>query len=148
MTQKIVSAALVLLALTGCSINQTVKPVEQFAGKEICIVENTAVRESFLSAYKKALDGKGFITRKVTAESVGNSCPIVSTYSANWRWDLAMYLAYAEIKVYNNGQPSGEAIYDAMGGGGNPGKFISADNKVTELVAQLFPFIATVPVSK
>jgi hypothetical protein len=48
-------------------------------------------------------------------------------------------MAYAEIKVYKSGMPSGEAKYDALGGGANMGKFIDADTKIVELVNQLFP---------
>ena len=38
-----------------------------------------------------------------------------------------------------DGKPVGEAKYDSTRGGGNMGKFIDADKKITELVNQLFP---------
>jgi hypothetical protein len=66
-------------------------------------------------------------------------CPITSTYTANWRWDLAIYMAYADIKIYNGGKVIGEANYDATRAGLNGGKFIDADKKINELVDQLFP---------
>lgn len=52
---------------------------------------------------------------------------------------MATYMAYAEIKVNDNGKPIGEAIYDSTNGSGNLGKFISAETKIKELVDQLFP---------
>ena len=52
------------------------------------------------------------------------ACPITSTCTANWRWDLVLYLAFADINVYTNGQRFGHATCDAVGAGGNLGKFI------------------------
>jgi hypothetical protein len=66
-------------------------------------------------------------------------CPITSTYTANWRWDLALYMAFADIKVYNNGQQAGQATYDSLHGGANMGKFIKGEAKITELINELFP---------
>ncbi len=88
-----------------------------------------------------ALGAKGYQVRQLPASASLVQCPITSTstYTANWRWDLATYMALAEIKVYNQGKPVGEAKYDAMHGGGNMGKFIDADKKINELVNQLFP---------
>jgi len=126
-------------SLGGCAIHQTVRPVERLEVKQICIVHNGNVREGFFESYKKALEVKGYAVRNLPADASLIECPITSTYTANWRWDLAMYMAYAEIKVYNNGKPVGEAKYDSTRGGGNMGKFIDADKKITELVNQLFP---------
>jgi hypothetical protein len=48
-------------------------------------------------------------------------------------------MAYADIKVFNNGQQAGQATYDAMSGAANMGKFIRGEGKVVELVNALFP---------
>ena len=63
---------------------------------------------------------------------------MTSTYTANWGWDLAMYMKYAEIKVYRGVALVGLAVYDATRGGGRPDKFINAENKIRELVDELF----------
>jgi hypothetical protein len=139
---KRVAAALAIslpIALGGCAIHQTVKPVERFADREVCIVENPAVRASFLDAYKRALSAKGYMVRQLPASASLVECNITSTYTAKWSWDLALYMAFAEIKVYSGGKPIGEAKYDSQGGAANMGKFIDADMKVNELVTQLFP---------
>jgi hypothetical protein len=126
-------------ALGGCAIHQNVKPVGQFSGKEICVIDNPAVRAGFAQSYRRALTSKGYLVKQLPASAPITECSIASTYTANWRWDMATYMAYAEIKVFNNGKPAGQAIYDAMNGGGNMAKFIEADKKIEELVNQLFP---------
>lgn len=125
--------------LVGCAIRQTVKPVDRVEGRQICVIENPAVRAGFVEAYKRSLVTKGYAVRHLPASASISDCPVTSTYLARWRWDLAMYMSYAEIKVYSGGRPAGEARYDSQGGGANMNKFIDADRKIDELVNQLFP---------
>ena len=139
MIKKTILLAAIASLFAGCAIHQRVTPAERFEARQICIVDNPAVKNGFLESYREALTKKGYEVRVLPASAALNECPVISTYSANWRWDLAMYMAYAEIKIYNNTKPSGEAVYDATHGGGNMGKFISADKKIVELVNQLFP---------
>lgn len=140
MTKSLTAAsALVLLFLSGCAIHQKVSPVADLQTRQICLIENPAVRAGFLESYKRALSAKGYAVRQLPATASIADCPISSTYTANWRWDMALYMSYADIKVYNQGKPAGDAVYDAKGGGANMGKFIDADNKISELVNQLFP---------
>lgn len=142
MLKKLISYAVMLFmafVMSGCSIKQNVKPIEAFQNKEVCVIENPAVKNSFLPAYKHALEAKQYkVTIKPQNESI-TACQVTSTYTANWRWDLALYMAYAEIKVYKNGVLGGEAIYDSLTGGANMNKFINAENKINELVGQLYP---------
>ena len=132
-------ALLSSLALTGCAINQTIKPVEHLDGTQVCIVENLAVKPGFLATYKRVLAEKGYAVTQLPPSAPLTECPVTSTYTANWRWDLALYMAFADIKVYKNGQLAGEATYDSLHGGANMSKFIKGDAKITELVNQLFP---------
>ncbi|RYF18985.1 MAG: hypothetical protein EOO30_01190 [Comamonadaceae bacterium] len=134
------AASFALLAmLAGCAIQQTVKPVEGIQGREICIIDNPAVRPGFVEAYKRSLAAKGYAVRQLPATAAITQCAVTSTYTAKWRWDMAMYMSYAVLKVYHQGKPTGEAVYDSQRGGANPNKFIDADRKVGELVDQLFP---------
>ena len=128
-----------MLLFTGCAIKQRVKPVENFASKEVCILDNPDVRAGFMAAYKRALEGKGFLVRQMPATASIIECPLTSTYTANWDWGMAIYMSYANIKVYSNGKVVGEAVYDAKHGRMNTAKFIDADKKIGELVNQLFP---------
>ncbi|MDB5753391.1 MAG: hypothetical protein JWP65_3812 [Ramlibacter sp.] len=127
------------LLLSGCAIHQNVRAVEGLSERQICVIENPAVRAGFLNAYRQALGSKGYTVRQLPAGAATTDCPVTSTYTANWRWDMALYMAYAEINVYRAGQKVGEAKYDAMSGGANLNKFIAGDKKIQELVHQLFP---------
>ncbi|NHZ96991.1 Sbal_3080 family lipoprotein [Massilia sp. CCM 8734] len=142
MFSRLASVSLALFALSGCAIHQTVKPVERLDSKTVCIVQNGNVRATFLDAFERALSNKGYEVRRLDSDASLIACPVTSTYTASWRWDLAMYMSYADIVVYKNGKPSGKATYDATRGGGNMGKFIGAEKKITELVDQLFPSTA------
>lgn len=139
--RTIFTAIFVLLlgVINGCSIKQTVKPVE-LSGQpmEICIIKNEKVRPSFIDAYSNALKAKGVQVRTLGESASLNECTITSTYAAHWAWDLAMYMKYAEIKVYRGVALVGLAVYDATWGGGRPDKFINAENKIHELVDQMF----------
>jgi hypothetical protein len=125
--------------LQGCAITQTVKPFKDSGIEEVCIIENPSVRYGFLAAYKHALEENGYKTKILRPMAAVDECAVTTTYTANWLWDLALYMAYAEIRVYHRGQLSGEALYDSKRGGGNPGKFINAESKVRELAQALFP---------
>ena len=124
---------------TGCSIKQTVKPMEFAAEQiEICILQNRNVRHGFLDAYADALKEKNFQVKTLADNASLNECATTSTYTAHWAWDLALYMRYAEIKVYRNAALVGEAVYDATWGGGRLDKFINAENKIREMVNELF----------
>jgi hypothetical protein len=141
---KISFLALASILLVGCAINQTVKPVEPFVGTQVCIIVNPAVSQAgFLVTYVRILTEKGFTVRQLPLGSAVTECPVTSTYTANWRWDLGLYMAFADIKVFSNGQQSGQAVYDSTAGGANMNKFIKGETKITELVNQLFPNRAT-----
>jgi hypothetical protein len=128
------------LVLGGCAIHQRVDPVMiRTESREICVIENPDVRRGFLEEYRRALVAKSYQTKVLDKSASTTDCPLTSTYTANWRWDLALYMAYAEITVYANGGKIGRALYDSLGGGGNLAKFISAETKIRELVDQLFP---------
>jgi hypothetical protein len=112
MRHRAIVPLLVGLALVACSIKQNVKPVTpaDLATKEICIRENKTVREGFLEAYRQALESKGFSVRMLDADAGIRACPLLTTYTANWRWDLALYMAYQSVvKVDEKSLASNEA---------------------------------------
>lgn len=136
---KIKTAMLLVVSLmvSGCTIHQTVEPAQIDSGHRLCIVENPAVREGFLPEFISVLERKNIAYEVVGNSAVPASCEWVARYTANWSWDLALYMSYAEIKIYRNGSLDGEAIYDSTRGGANMNKFIDAEAKIQELVDQL-----------
>ncbi len=136
---KLLILPISLILLSGCNIKQNIQPASTLKTKEICIVNNPPVRAGFLTAYTQELHKKGYKTKLLAANSPLNSCKVVSTYMGRWSWDMAIYLAYADIKVYQNGQLVGSAVYDSRSGSANMSKFIKGEEKIKELTNQLFP---------
>jgi len=129
----------VLVVLSGCTITQNVNPTSVPRGGEICVVENPAVREGVLPVIQHALTNNGYRYRMLPQSASPSDCPVSMTYVARWSWDLTIYMSYCRLQAFVDGQPAGDALYDATRGGGNLGKFIDAEPKVQELVEQLFP---------
>ncbi len=135
-------------SLTACAITQKVEP-SRVTAKEICIIEAPGVKAEFRDAIAANVTRKGYAVRKVEATTAAG-CPATLTYTAHWNWDLALYLTRAEINLFEGGIPAGRASYDSTMGGANMAKFISAEDKVAELVQELFPagpIVWTAPVS-
>jgi hypothetical protein len=134
-------AILAVGLLAGCSIKQTVDSatLNPDLAPEICMISGPGVRSGFTNAYQAALQNKGFGVQPLPVGTNPSQCPLATTYTANWAWDLAMYMHYADIRVFEHGRQVGHAVYDARSGGGRPDKFIDAEAKLNELVDQLFP---------
>ncbi len=140
MKSKIFALAIASVMLSACSISQTVEPAHISKQTALCIVENPKVREGFLNTFQATLTERGISHRVIAAGSNVADCPWTAHYTANWTWDLALYMSYAEIKIYRQGELDGEAIYDSTGGGANMSKFINAETKIQELVNKLMQF--------
>lgn len=126
-----------LTLLSGCSISTTVKPVQQQISK-LCIKNNPSLfMEGFLPEIKKQIEQKEIPTQ-VVDKYEKNNCPQILEYTANWRWDIVMYLYYAELKVYEDNQLLGLAVYDAKWGGARLDKFGTTSGKVEPLINELF----------
>ncbi|MGH8353652.1 MAG: Sbal_3080 family lipoprotein [Pseudomonas sp.] len=127
--------------LTGCTIHQRVDPAKlsPALAPEICMIAASGVRAGFTNTYRATLQNKGFRVRELPAGAGPSLCPLSTTYTGTWKWDLALYMSYAQMGVFHHGVQVGVAIYDARGGGGRLDKFIDAESKIHELADQLFP---------
>lgn len=134
-------AAVVAVALSGCAITQDVKPFGLDQGAhDLCLVRNSeVVQDGFHDVYVRVLEKKGFKVRSLPDKAAVTSCPLVGTYEAIYRWDMAIYLARADLRIFADGKEVGRAVYDSLSGGANMAKFIRTEPKLTELVEQLFP---------
>ena len=126
----------VVTLFSGCAIKQTVEPSDIDDSALLCIVENYDVRDSFLKALTEILDERQ-VRYKIVGAEASKDCEWRMTYTARWSWDLALYMAYARINVYKNGDLDGQAIYDATQGAGSLDKFIDAESKLRELIDEL-----------
>lgn len=135
---RIVALMAALVLLQGCAIDQKVSSVTDRGIAKIQIIQNPAVRSTFLDALKTAVEKQGVTPEVSPSSSLPKDYPYAMTYTANWTWDFTMYLVYTEINIYQNGEEIGKAVYDARRGGANMDKFINAEAKVNELVAELF----------
>lgn len=126
--------------LASCAITQKVTPVERIEGKQVCIVENLEViQQGFIDTYQRVLRKKGYSVRLLPTGTPVTACETTSTYTAQWRWDLALYMAFADIRVFKSGAQTGQALYDSLGGSFNMNKFVKGEVKIEELVNSLFP---------
>jgi hypothetical protein len=135
--------------LTGCTINQQIKPLEQ-RPQQVCIVNNTAVKEGVLDALNEGFENHGLTPRVIPGVYTKQfnvwhpswqiqqteGCDAMVLYVANWTWDLALYMYYANIWMTS---PDGtlelaRAMYDSSHGSVSPAKFINGHDKIIELV--------------
>ena len=131
-----VLAAAALIA--GCAITQTVRPVTARGVTEICVKSNPKVMMAEFPAELRAqIEKKGIKTRMFDGDKPA-ACKHHLEYTANWRWDFAMYLVFAEINVYEDGLLVGQATYDAHSAGGRLDKFGATAEKLKGLLDQMF----------
>lgn len=136
---KFVAVLFGLFFLTGCSITQVVEPVaENTKIDKIWIQhESKTHNEGLEPELANIINNAGFKTQIFNANSADNPGDFVLRYSANWRWDLAMYLEYFKAEIYKGAKVVGSLTYNARNGGGNFGKFGKTRNKIEPLIIEM-----------
>jgi hypothetical protein len=125
--------------LAGCTITRSVEPVSHPIDSTLCIEENDDVwSKQFLPALRQSFERHGVRTSVYRGERPAD-CRYHATYVAKWRWDMATYLGYADIQIYDGDQVIGRALYDAGGGTASLRKFGSTMSKVDPLVDEMLP---------
>jgi len=130
--------ALGLILLASCSINDRVDPLPVAKMTKICLKTNEAVHMSgFLPELIHQFERHG-----VKATSYNGArpkgCRYHGNYVARWTWDMAMYLNFAEIKIYDRGKQIGLVEYDARVAQFHIGKFGTTRSKLDPLFDRLF----------
>lgn len=124
--------------LAGCSITSTIRSVAGEPITMVCIRQNPAVHMAgFLPELQSQIEGLGIKTRVFEGEPPAG-CKYLLEYVANWQWDLAMYLSFAELRVYRDRNLIGEAVYNARHGGARLDKFGPTSSKLKGLTEELF----------
>jgi hypothetical protein len=136
---------MLILFLQGCTISQHVIPVD--STKEISKIylqkNDKVLMEEFHPELLKQLNELGFETESYSTD-LPKETTYYMTYTANWMWDMAMYLYYFKATVYEQSREAGfskllgEAEYDARMGGGNMNKFGHTSDKIKPLLQELF----------
>ncbi|MDR2789394.1 MAG: hypothetical protein LBB59_00205, partial [Campylobacteraceae bacterium] len=118
--------------LSGCTLyvppktTQRVTPVPPLKSKDICIISNPKVRQSFLEIYNQVLETKGYTIKILEPNATVVDCPITSTYVANWSFNgFAAFLRHVTINVFEDGYLKGEVYYE------NQGNFVNGEEKIT-----------------
>lgn len=132
-------ALLSVAALAACTISQNVAPVETAGIDVLCVEHNeTTHMAEFEPTMVRLIEERGIRTQVYRGERP-DDCRHVAIYSANWRWDMAMYLSYFRIEIFDDFKSVAVAEYDAALGGMNLGKFGSTESKIRPLIDRLFP---------
>lgn len=136
-----------LIAFTsGCTITQNVRPVETSPTiSTIYLQKNANVHmEGLHPEITQQLTTLGF--QVVTFDTVRPpEAKYWMNYTANWQWDMAMYLTYFQVTLMDDGQVLGRAEYDARRGGANMGKFGKTAEKIRPLLIDLLQNVKRAP---
>jgi hypothetical protein len=126
------------LAVTGCSIRTNVDPLTDRSVRSVCIKENENVwTQGFLPALRAEFEQHGIKT-SVYRDDRPAECRYHALYTANWSWDLALYLEFADVQIFDGDRSIARATYDASEGAANLlGKFGSTEAKLHDLMAKL-----------
>ena len=139
MLNRIILSVLMLGLLGACSINKNVVALDQpLKVQSVCIKKNpkVAMKEGFLPELESQLQSHGLKT-SVFEGDIPSGCVHVVEYTANWAWDLAVYLTYLRVEIRESGNVIASAEYDARRGGGNMNKFGHTAEKMKPLIAEM-----------
>lgn len=126
----------VALALAACISVQEVQP-SKLTSRSVCVIRDPDVIYNFDTSLVTHLRRKGLSVTLVEPAGDATSCTATVLYTANWEWDFAMYMRYAKISLLEGGRPAGQAVYRSDGLRFD--KWVNADEKIGELVDELFP---------
>lgn len=134
-----ISLFLVVVALcSGCAISKHVTPVDSsVAIEKIYVLNNEKVHmKELVNEIVKQVHDLGFDSESYEGDRPADALHYI-TYTANWNWDMAMYLTYFRATLYEDGRVLGEVEYDAKMGGANMGKFGKTEDKIRPLLTEL-----------
>jgi Short C-terminal domain len=134
------------VTVSGCSINKTVDPIKPAQVSQVCVLDNKDIlMDDYQPEIQRQIEAK-HIPTKVYVGGRPADCSHYLEYTANWQWDMAMYLTYAEFRVYDAKGLTGSAFYDARMGGGRLDKFGHTAEKIRPLIDELFGAVTVGPV--
>lgn len=136
---KCISIVFLVVMLSACTISQNVSPVgDSIFIEKVYVKDNPkAHMKELVNELVTQIDELGFYSEKFEGNRPLDATHYIE-YTANWAWDMAMYLTFFEAKLYDGAKLIGEVSYDARRGGGNMGKFGRTAEKIKPLLTELF----------
>lgn len=132
------SVLVLVLSTASCTITREVQPIAARTIDLVCIQENPDVRrKEFGPTLQRLIEEKGFATRTYQGNPPAD-CNVRLEYSATWSWDLATYMDFADVRVFESVNQIGRATYDARRGSATMRKFGSAEERLRSLLDELF----------
>lgn len=124
--------------LGACTITRDVRPLPPATPlSPLCIEENDTVwSKEFLSMLRQEFARRGIQT-SIYQGARPVECRYHLAYIANWSWDIAVYLVYANLRIYDADDLIGEVTYDARGGSGRFDKLGTTEGKLVPLIDEL-----------
>ncbi|HIG12797.1 MAG: Sbal_3080 family lipoprotein [bacterium] len=132
-------ALLACSILASCSITREVQSIDSSLSiGSVALEHNTEVHMAGLHPeIVSQLEVMGLQVTEFTGTPPADA-DCVLRYTANWGWDLAMYLTFFRIDAFKNETRLGSAQYDARFGGLHMGKFGATAEKLRPLLQELF----------
>lgn len=126
------------LLFTGCSIARRVSSVPPGTRIDVLYVQqnHNVHMEGLHPELVAQLQGLGYTVKSFDGPRPKDARFMLS-YTANWRWDMAMYLTYFHADLLDGGRILGSAEYDANFGGARPDKFGRTAEKIRPLLIEL-----------
>ena len=93
--------------------------------------------DGFEPTVYELIEARGMITEVYPGQRPAD-CEHFLEDATNWRWEMVMYLSYADIQVYDLEGLVGRATYDARNGSSRMDKFGSTRSKIEPLIDELF----------
>ena len=132
-----VLVVLSILGLLSACVSLNVNKVSALKGdEEICVQNNSSVRNDFLLAYQRRINEHGYKTRVVAGRD-DPSCEFITTYTAKYGFHWGVYLSFAELNIYKKRELVGSAIYKAPFM--SMGKHGRGEGKIQKMVEELLP---------
>ena len=97
-------------ARSGCAIHQNVRPLDAVADTQVCVDQQSGGPPQRDGRLPARADRQGLHRARAAAGRGDHRLPASRPPTApNWRWDLAMYMHYAEFRVFVDGREKGVA---------------------------------------
>lgn len=134
----ICGAFVAALFSSGCAISKNVHSVQKgtVLGTVYVAHNDRVLMKECTDEIVKQFKELGFDAKRYDGDRP-TEAKYYMTYTANWTWDMAMYLTYFRGTLYDEGRVLGEIEYDAKMGGANMGKFGKTAEKLRPLLTQL-----------